>query len=810
MFMKSLINRNNIILFLFLNFNVFIVAVLSLYSENLWLELYKFFQFIVFLLLIFYFFYKIQKVFAFIFLVCVNLLYLFLLFYFIITGSHLSFDFLQLYFDASIFNIVIMYMWPILFLFVATFLNVVGFIIIKNKILNRGRILLFSLFLFILFSFQAFYVDGLNNEIFVFARSIYGSDKVIDHYQKKYEQLVRASVRDKDFILNQTKSVNKENLPDFLDNIIILQIESLNNFLVNEKNTPNFWSLAQEGVWFKKFYGNSVQTILAQENILCGLPTSFESNLSENEEVSNILCLPEFLNSLDYKTFFMKSFDLRFADTGKLMSQLKFDEIHADSIMQEEDKVGKWGYREDIFLKRAFDHLEEKKQDKYNFAYIEVGPTNHWPFTTPDDLKSLVPYKEPKNHQERLMNTTFLQDMFLRDALLRIDEMFPEKNYTLFVLSDHSWPAEIHGGNNFNEKGSFEENFLTSMVVKFGGQEDWRSKKIETAYSQMDILPGIFDLFGVNHQSDYLAKTFMEEIRTGRAGYHKIVLVQPFATKYINIIEHGTGGQYLKRQYSFDNKRWFSYDLEKDPMEEDGEIITNLKKNNLKAIGSFLPLLTGDHLIAHALGGIDGYTYTNSREAFMYNYQNGKRLFEVDLVFIDDQELVAAHDIPAGLDLDGFKSKKIDGKYTPLSFDDIVKIMEDYSDVKLVVDIKDDFNRAYNLIINRLGNRSDLLYRIVPQVYNEDNYNYLQELFLFPEMIYTLYLTDSSDGEVYDFIKKNNNIKYLAVNPRRFSEKLTGDLNKLGVWTFVYTLNTDDEIRVFLEKGVSGVYTDFY
>ena len=37
------------------------------------------------------------------------------------------------------------------------------------------------------------------------------------------------------------------------------------------------------------------------------------------------------------------------------------------------------------------------------------------------------------------------------------------------------------------------------------------------------------------------------------------------------------------------------------------------------------------HLIAHAMGAIDGYDYTNSLEAFQFNYAKGFTVFEVDL-----------------------------------------------------------------------------------------------------------------------------------------------------------------------------------
>lgn len=51
-----------------------------------------------------------------------------------------------------------------------------------------------------------------------------------------------------------------------------------------------------------------------------------------------------------------------------------------------------------------------------------------------------------------------------------------------------------------------------------------------------------------------------------------------------------------------------------------------------------------NRLIAHAFGGVDGASYTNSYEAFITNYNRGYRLFEVDLVQTTDGKLVARHD----------------------------------------------------------------------------------------------------------------------------------------------------------------------
>ncbi|OKP81736.1 hypothetical protein A3844_25475 [Paenibacillus helianthi] len=49
-------------------------------------------------------------------------------------------------------------------------------------------------------------------------------------------------------------------------------------------------------------------------------------------------------------------------------------------------------------------------------------------------------------------------------------------------------------------------------------------------------------------------------------------------------------------------------------------------------------------IVAHAMGGINGHTYTNTLEAFAANYEQGSRIFEADLLLTTDEQLVARHE----------------------------------------------------------------------------------------------------------------------------------------------------------------------
>lgn len=104
-------------------------------------------------------------------------------------------------------------------------------------------------------------------------------------------------------------------------------------------------------------------------------------------------------------------------------------------------------------------------------------------------------------------------------------------------------------------------------------------------------------------------------------------------------------------------------------------------------------------LIAHAGGAIDSCIYTNSREALELAAKNGYRFIEFDLQFTSDSILVAAHSWnefnqmtdsahlgdTAPLYAD-FKSRRIYGRYTPLSASEVNDFFELNDSIYLVTD----------------------------------------------------------------------------------------------------------------------------
>ncbi len=108
-------------------------------------------------------------------------------------------------------------------------------------------------------------------------------------------------------------------------------------------------------------------------------------------------------------------------------------------------------------------------------------------------------------------------------------------------------------------------------------------------------------------------------------------------------------------------------------------------------------------LIAHAAGAIDGYTYTNSREAFDRAVESGYRFIELDFSFTADSVLVATHswreyNVAVGCEHRGdsaplstdFTSQKLYECYSTLTAEQVNKLFEENENLFLVTDIISD------------------------------------------------------------------------------------------------------------------------
>lgn len=234
-------------------------------------------------------------------------------------------------------------------------------------------------------------------------------------------------------------------------------------------------------------------------------------------------------------------------------------------------------------------------------------------------------------------------------------------------------------------------------------------------------------------------------------------------------------------------------------------------------------------MIAHAFGIVDGYVETNSLEAFHESYEKGIRVFEGDFQMTSDGVLVLRHNfeiysyytlgqqIEDGallMDEAQFRSTLIHNKYTPLTAMDLVELLLEYDDAFLVTDTKDleeNIVRAQFLQLAKcvyLAGDPSLFERIIVQIYYEDMYDIVSDVYPFEHWIFTLYQLYNPDMHEIGQFCVEKGIEVVTMPQASARLEKSEILHGYGLKVYTHTVNKSYEVRYGLNSGIAGFYTD--
>ncbi len=286
---------------------------------------------------------------------------------------------------------------------------------------------------------------------------------------------------------------------------------------------------------------------------------------------------------------------------------------------------------------------------------------------------------------------------------------------------------------------------------------------------------------------------------------------------------------------------WKSSNTDVASVDEDGLVtaltpglstITAVTGNKLKAQLTVKVRRTasGHYMISHAMGGIDGYSYSNCLEGFLENYEEGHRIFEVDMQLTSDGKIVLWHDwgrrfcskypkdyTPTYAQ---FMNSRIYDEYTPLDLDALLKLMAQYPDIHIITDSKHSSStivkKQFKAIVStarKLG-IPEVLDRFIVELYTKDMYKVVEGIYHFREYILTLYKifgkapSKSKLQNLASFCKKNG-INTVAMYAKWWNPKYTGYVKSYGVDLALYTVNSSYEAQKYFDEGVNALFTDF-
>lgn len=254
--------------------------------------------------------------------------------------------------------------------------------------------------------------------------------------------------------------------------------------------------------------------------------------------------------------------------------------------------------------------------------------------------------------------------------------------------------------------------------------------------------------------------------------------------------------------------------------------------NDLKAKLSLKVKKTasGNYMISHAMGGIDGYQYSNCLEGFLENYREGHRIFEVDIEITSDNKMVLWHDWnrqfcskykkgrkPTYAE---FMKSKIFDEYTPMDIEALLRLMHKYPKVRIITDSKytktSTIKKQFKTIVStakKLG-MSDVLDRFVVEIYDKDMFKTVDQIYHFKEYMFTLYKafkkapTKTQLVNVAKFCKKKG-ISTIAMYAKWWKPKYAKYVEPYGLDLALYTVNSASDARDYFDDGVTALFTDF-
>ena len=223
--------------------------------------------------------------------------------------------------------------------------------------------------------------------------------------------------------------------------------------------------------------------------------------------------------------------------------------------------------------------------------------------------------------------------------------------------------------------------------------------------------------------------------------------------------------------------------------------------------------------VAHAGGGINGRTYTNSLDALNFNYEKGFQYFELDFSFTKDNCLVCIHDWNESFKhsfdlttkerptLEAFtfliKNKSL---FEECTLKSLAIWMLEHPYAVIITDIKEKNIDGLRRIAKALPNSKE---RVIPQIYQPENFSIVKSL-KFKSVIWTLYRYTGSTEEVLQHCKEFYGSFAITMPIRRAKTELPKKLKEKNIPTYVHTINSEEEaMKYIVEYKISEVYTDF-
>jgi len=296
-------------------------------------------------------------------------------------------------------------------------------------------------------------------------------------------------------------------------NVIIIQVESLNGFLINKKYggkeiTPNINKLIKESWYWPNAYsetgmGNTADAEFIVNTSLYApqgqaVPVKYENRV--------LPALPRMLRDVGYYTFTLHTNNVMYWNRKQLYKGLGFNRYYDRAFYHGADRMGGFGSSDEETFKRGFKLLTDLEASGTPFYSQIITVSAHDPYIgTPEKRR---PVKTPKDLAGSLMgkyiSAESYSDMAIGKFVANLKTTGLWDNSIIVIYGDHT--AMLH--NTLTGKDAIGAKKLLGrsyglvdrqripLVVHVPGQTAPVLR--EDVAGQVDIMPTVTDMLGVD------------------------------------------------------------------------------------------------------------------------------------------------------------------------------------------------------------------------------------------------------------------------------------------------------------------------
>jgi lipoteichoic acid synthase len=345
---------------------------------------------------------------------------------------------------------------------------------------------------------------------------------LLDLYRFANNQLTRLSEKEKEEAIKEAKKYIPEKSKNEMTgiaknkNVIIIQFESLQNFVINKKIdgqeiTPNINKFVNENDYFTNNYfqlgfgGTADSDFVANTSLYPLRSASTFVQYGQNDYQG----LADNLKESGYSTNAYHGFSRSFWNRNVALKSLGYDKFLGSESYSNYSKIN-MGVNDEDFLKETVNQIKDQK--KPSMSYV-ITLTSHFPFGLPYNLKGLNITSGTADTVSNYYQAIHYSDKAFGEFIQRLKEEGLYDDSLIILYGDHYanigevGKEDIFKSIGFKKPLSLKESTeLKKVPLVIHRPGATKGAVIDVISSHLDITPTILNMLSVDSKKPYFGR----------------------------------------------------------------------------------------------------------------------------------------------------------------------------------------------------------------------------------------------------------------------------------------------------------------